>query len=60
MITAEECRYLIRLGAMMAIVIPLLIAIVEAEPFGMWTSVIVPVLLPVAGLVTALHGEWHK
>lgn len=47
-------RYLAKLALGLAIEISLLLWIMAAQPFGIWTPIVVPLSLPVIGLAVAM------
>ena len=53
-------RYLARLALGLAVLIPLLLWIMAAQPFGVWTEIVVPLSLPLAGMMVALLEGWQK
>ena len=57
--TDRECRdYLAKLVVGLVIVILLTHFVLEAAPFGDWTTLVLALLLPLIGLGVALYEGW--
>jgi len=53
-------RHLAKLALGLAVLIPLLLWVMAAQPFGVWTDIVVPLSLPPVGLAVALVKGWQK
>lgn len=53
-------RHLAKLALGLAVLIPLLLWFMAAQPFGAWTEIVVPLSLPLAGMMVALLEGWQK